>query len=73
MFVPRKSGIALKEDWCCFTSRKAIHLPLINTYVTELWVLHAKRYLISCRITVGLVCLNSRLALKSLSVVLQFA
>lgn len=32
----------------------------------ELWVLHAKWHLIPCRITVGLTCWSSWLALKSL-------
>lgn len=64
-FVPRKRGIALKEDRCAFKPGKAVHLPTINTYIMELWVVHAKWCLISCRITVGLVCSNSWLALKS--------
>ena len=53
-----------------------MHPPSIATDIVELWVLRAKWSLLSPRAAVGLVCLNSRLALKrlgGLSVILRFA
>lgn len=46
--------------------KKSYSFSFNNTYIMELWVLHAKWHLIPCRITVGLICLSSWLSLKSL-------